>query len=474
MLPYLQLSVRELLADLVVQFQLSPIIIAVAIGFLPSSTAQYPPPPTYDVILRSPVNRNITISYKTPEPGTCVTTLPKQKQYTGYVNLPPFTLAPYQQDYSINTFFWFIEAREEPENAPLTIWLNGGPGSSSMLGLFTEGGPCEVVQLPDGSYGTQPNIWGWDRSSNMLFIDQPTQTGFSYDKLTNATIDYVGSETTVPPVAFDSSRPKWSYGNGTFSTGLPYNTQNTTKIAASAAWHFLQGFLAAFPKYNPDRVPAQYRTRATGIHLFAESYGGMYGPVFAEYFEEQNVKRLTGQIPSKSTYEIKLTSLGIINGIIEEQIQAPWWPKFAYNNSYGIGLIDQTTQLNTLSDFTNPGGCNEMISQCRKNAARFDPMSEGDHAPTNTVCAQAKYQCNRVLMNSLNGRSPYDIRTVGPDSHISQAFVEYLNTPAVQQSIGVPLNFTQQSYDVLESFLRSESLISMSRFDHLLNGYSWR
>ena len=44
-----------------------------------------------------------------------------------------------------------------------------------MIGMFAENGPCEVVQMPDGSYGTQARMWGWDRSSNVLFIDQPAQ-----------------------------------------------------------------------------------------------------------------------------------------------------------------------------------------------------------------------------------------------------------------------------------------------------------
>jgi carboxypeptidase C (cathepsin A) len=101
-----------------------------------------------------------------------------QKQYTGYVVLPPYTLAPIQQDYSVNTFFWFIEARNKPETAPLTIYINGGPGSSSMVGLFQESGPCQVVEIANGVLGTQPRQWGWDRSSNIIFIDQPNQVGF--------------------------------------------------------------------------------------------------------------------------------------------------------------------------------------------------------------------------------------------------------------------------------------------------------
>jgi hypothetical protein len=152
--------------------------------------AQFPPPVEYSNILRSPINENITIAYKTPPAGTCTTAFSTQKQFTGYIGmsycakvqlsltqpgLPPFTLQPIQQNYSINTFFWFTEARQNPETAPLTIWINGGPGSSSLIGMFAENGPCEVIQMPDGSYGTQARMWGWDRSSNILFIDQPAQ-----------------------------------------------------------------------------------------------------------------------------------------------------------------------------------------------------------------------------------------------------------------------------------------------------------
>ena len=64
-------------------------------------------------------------------------------------------------NYSTNTFFWFIGARDPTDE--LTIWLNGGPGSSSMLGLFAENGPCEVIEEGLGQLGTQVRDWGWDR-----------------------------------------------------------------------------------------------------------------------------------------------------------------------------------------------------------------------------------------------------------------------------------------------------------------------
>ena len=66
---------------------------------------------------------NLSIRYK--EPLICETT-PGVKSYSGYVDT---------RDGS-HTFFWFFEAREKPETAPITIWLNGGPGSDSLVGLF--------------------------------------------------------------------------------------------------------------------------------------------------------------------------------------------------------------------------------------------------------------------------------------------------------------------------------------------------
>jgi hypothetical protein len=127
----------------------------------PLAFAQYPPISNLTTI-KSPVDGNITISYKSPPQGTCQTVFSTQQQYTGWVNIPGH--------YSTNTFFWFIAAREP--STQLTIWLNGGPGSSSMIGLFTENGPCDIVELAEGKLGTVAREWGWDRASNVLYIDQ--------------------------------------------------------------------------------------------------------------------------------------------------------------------------------------------------------------------------------------------------------------------------------------------------------------
>lgn len=125
--------------------------------------AQFPSPNVNLTTVRSPVNGDVTISYKSPD-GACRTAFESQKQYTGWVNVPG--------DYPTNLFFWFIEARQQTDL--LTIWLNGGPGSTSLFGMFAGVGPCEVFEKGGGlnEYETLVNEWGWDRASNMLFIDQ--------------------------------------------------------------------------------------------------------------------------------------------------------------------------------------------------------------------------------------------------------------------------------------------------------------
>ena len=76
-----------------------------------------------------------------------------------------------------NYFYWYFESRSAPATDPLVLWLTGGPGCSSEVALFGENGPCKVSA--DGQTTTR-NEFAWNSRANLLYVDQPTGTGFSY------------------------------------------------------------------------------------------------------------------------------------------------------------------------------------------------------------------------------------------------------------------------------------------------------
>lgn len=115
--------------------------------------AQFPPPLEGVTVLESHVEDGARISYKEVCNYECLSdrnvltamkndlceTTAGVKSYAGYIHLPAGALndlGVQNQTYEINTFFWFFESRKDPENAPLSIWMNGGP-----VGFFSPFSP---------------------------------------------------------------------------------------------------------------------------------------------------------------------------------------------------------------------------------------------------------------------------------------------------------------------------------------------
>ena len=90
----------------------------------------------------------------------------KSRQYTGWLDIGHKHL-----------FFWFFESQDKPAEDPVVLWINGGPGASSLLGMLIELGPCLINEHGNG---TIHNDYGWSKNANLLFVDQPAGVGFSY------------------------------------------------------------------------------------------------------------------------------------------------------------------------------------------------------------------------------------------------------------------------------------------------------
>lgn len=178
----------------------------------------------------------------------CETT-PGVKSYSGYVHLPSSVLGDVG-NYNISTFFWYFEARHHPKTAPLSIYLAGGPGEPSTYAvLSSESGPC-YANLDGNS--TTINPWSFNNHVNMLYIDQPAQTGFSYSSLINATYNSATGSIVLADPAKEAPAQNTTFLAGTFASQDPLTTANNSITSAKALWHFAEIWLAEY--VNHPRV----------------------------------------------------------------------------------------------------------------------------------------------------------------------------------------------------------------------------
>lgn len=90
------------------------------------------------------------------------------ENYAGYLTV--------NKEYNSNMFFWFFPAKVDQQNAPVVLWLQGGPGASSLFGLFTENGPFGITK----KLKLIPRKYSWHLNHNLIYIDNPVGTGFSF------------------------------------------------------------------------------------------------------------------------------------------------------------------------------------------------------------------------------------------------------------------------------------------------------
>ena len=277
---------------------------------------------------------------------------------------------------------------------------------------------------------------------------QPNQVGFSYDTPTNGTATFSQGQLLYPPQAPPVGAAPWNALNGTFSSDQNSTTVGTSQTAALAMWHMIQGFLGTFPQFQKAGT-----NESVDINLFAESYGGTYGPVFAEAWEAQNQKRQTGELNRNKTIDVQLRSLGIINGCVDADVQTPYYPYFAVNNTYGVKALSDEEASFYKSKFDAPFGCKAKLAECANMTIQSDPNGTGANSDVNSMCALADEAC-LVIEDSYvtSGRSVYDLSAPYADPEPPLRFIDYLNQDKVLSAIGSPVNYTSDSNAVYEAF----------------------
>jgi carboxypeptidase C (cathepsin A) len=147
-----------------------------------------------------------------------------------------------------NLYYWFFRDEKYDANAPLVLWLNGGPGASSQLGNLIENGPIRLVKDKNGNINAH-SLTGqaWNSIANVIYLDQPVGVGFSYGNLKISEVSQVQSNFLSFMKGFYEKHPEMK-GRDFFITGESYGGKFEPAMA-SAIIDYNQNALEA------DKIP---------------------------------------------------------------------------------------------------------------------------------------------------------------------------------------------------------------------------
>ncbi|CAK4763048.1 hypothetical protein LEN26_001314 [Aphanomyces euteiches] len=275
-------------------------------------------------------------------------------------------------------FYWYVESQNDPKNDPIVLWLNGGPGCSSLGGFFTELGPFVVMS----DLTVKRNKYGWNRKANVVFLESPSGVGFSRPVLNS------------------------SQYNDDFTTGR--------------AREFLIEFFKAYPELqNRD------------FYITGESYGGMYIP-----FLVHNLVTTPAQ-----GINLKGFAIGnpYTDEAIDNAAYMDYYYSHGLISIEDYNAIQANCNKTSLAKFAGVFSDNTVDDACAK--AVYQGMKDSDRANFNgyyifgDVCLLNNEQGNVLRYKNIR---PMHRGNIGP---CADQFTEsYLRLPAVQSAIHITGN----------------------------------
>ncbi|KAG5880352.1 hypothetical protein JTB14_025771 [Gonioctena quinquepunctata] len=172
------------------------------------------------------------------------------ESYSGYLTV--------DKTFNSNLFFWFFPSQSSYKDDPVILWLQGGPGATSLIGLFAENGPFSVKN----EKGLKLRKYAWTKSHSVIYIDNPAGTGYSF-------------------------------------TDSGY-AQNETKVGADLYNAIIQ-FFTMFPELQKN-----------DFFVTGESYAGKYVPALSYTIHKNN---------ADAKLKINLQGLSIGNGLSDPEHQ---------------------------------------------------------------------------------------------------------------------------------------------------------
>ncbi|KAG0468544.1 hypothetical protein HPP92_017872 [Vanilla planifolia] len=288
------------------------------------------------------------------------------RQFAGYVDVDEKT--------GKSLFYYFVEAEKNADKRPLTLWLNGGPGCSSLGGgAFTELGP--FFPRGDGR-GLRINKHSWNKESNLLFVESPAGVGWSYS---NHTSDYTcGDESTA----------------------------NDMHV-------FLMKWMEKFP---------EFKTR--DLFLTGESYAGHYIPQLAILLINHNMHSMS--------FKFNVKGVAIGNPLLKLDRDVPstyeyYWSHGMISDEIGLKLMHECD----FDDYEFTGShnvsetCNEAIAAAEKVV--------GDYINPYDVILDVCYPS--IVQQELRLKKYATKMSIGVDVCMTSERYFYFNLPEVQLAL---------------------------------------
>lgn len=352
---------------------------------------------------------------------------PLLKMHAGHIEV--------DHEHNGNLFFWLYENRHIANKQRTVIWLNGGPGCSSMDGALMELGPYRVNA--DGTL--RYNEGSWDEFANLLFVDNPVGTGFSY---TN-TEGYVSE----------------------------------LQQMADEFLIFMESWFALFPQFEGD-----------DLYIAGESYAGQHIPYITKSIMDRNAK-LTG---SQRHWDLKGLLIG--NGWIAPVEQYLSYLPFAYAEGLISGGSDsagkvERAQSECLTELSKPESLDKIdINRCESVLNVILSETKKDNECFNMYDVRLKDAYPSCGMNwppDLTAVTPYLRRQdvieaihINPDKRtgwsecsgaVSSKFRARVSKPSVQLlpgilEAGIPIVLFSGAKDLICNHLGTEDFVNKMKW----------
>ncbi|KAK0754598.1 carboxypeptidase cpdS precursor [Schizothecium vesticola] len=290
-----------------------------------------------------------------------------------------------------NLFFWFFPTSNPDPKKEIVIWLNGGPGCSSLVGLLQENGP---FLWQTGTFKPVLNPWSWHTLTNMVWIEQPVGTGFSEGPVTAA------------------------------------NEEDVAKQFMGFWMNFVETF--ALQGYK--------------VYIAGESYAGMYCPYIADAFINAN-DTVYFDMSGVLMYDPVISNYYLQTIVPATQFVTYWSGLFPFNDTFREKM-HKTDKDCGLTKFVN----DHLVYPPKGNMPNSFP-GEGEDGQIKADCTNALEGIMKAIMPLNPCFNIYQITTTcpllwdvvgfpGSMEYLPDGAEIYFDRPDVKRAINAPLDGT--------------------------------